>query len=242
MKSDKVVSNELHEEIRAAFDTLVANQSEAPDWHPKSNDTVMDLVHPSMYPLVYDRSKGFEEEMSNVDEAIYKWSGKGEVIKKDPYGRWDYRSNAYKGPGSATEPCWNDTYQWLPANIAFQENGTLKFTSYINNLHPQRYPGMYGTIEKMIEMALPAWDQCLVPAVAYPSRDEDSSGGAGRHCSRFEVPEDPKYVLLILIYVTDLLIILAATTILRTGSPLTQKKLKDSPTSALMGIRTTRSP
>ncbi|KAI6351414.1 hypothetical protein MCOR25_009950 [Pyricularia grisea] len=45
--------------------------------------------------------------------------------------------------------------------MRFQEDGSLKFTSYINNLHPTRYPEIYRAIEKLATKALPLWDQCL---------------------------------------------------------------------------------
>ncbi|KAL1612138.1 hypothetical protein SLS60_000361 [Paraconiothyrium brasiliense] len=178
-KSDSLVPSELHLELRDAFSKLIADQSHAPDWHPRSKDMVLDLVHPSMYPLIYGRSKVFREEQVGIDDAISKWSGKGDVVPKDIWtydeerDRWRYGVNGYIHPNY-----WNDTYQWLPANVSFQDDGTVKFTSYINNLHPQRYSGMYHTIEKLIKTALPLWDQCLNPDI-----------DAGRHGPRIPYPD-----------------------------------------------------
>ncbi|OAL06822.1 hypothetical protein IQ06DRAFT_311930 [Phaeosphaeriaceae sp. SRC1lsM3a] len=153
-KSDTLVSRELHEALRSAFDKLKVDQQGAPDWHPNSSDMVQDLVHPSMYPLVYGRSRAFEEECVGVDDAIKLWAGKGTVIPVEPKvveeGRYRWGLDHYS----------ND-YQWLPANATFQADGSVKFTSYINNLHPTKYPELYRTIEKLVETALPLWDQCL---------------------------------------------------------------------------------
>lgn len=52
-KSDTVVTPELQNELRAAFDQLQADQGSDVDWHPHSDEKVQDLVHPSMYPLIY---------------------------------------------------------------------------------------------------------------------------------------------------------------------------------------------
>lgn len=52
-------------------------------------------------------------------------------------------------------------YQWLPANLAFQEDGTVRFTSYINNLHPRKHPEIYALVEKLVDKAIPAWDRVL---------------------------------------------------------------------------------
>lgn len=186
-KSDKLVSAELQDALRKAFDKLKADHSSAPDWHPNSNEMVQDLVHPSMYPLVYRRSRVMKEEVVGVSDAIEKWAGKGDIIPKEEYNR-DQDTNRYNvGSGSVPPEFWSDTYQWLPANVAFQADGTVKFTSYINNLHPNKYPDLYCTIEKLIETALPAWDQCLAVAASYDARD-----GAGRIESRFPKPDDPE--------------------------------------------------
>lgn len=188
VKSDKIVSLELQHELRSAFDKLKANQGASPDWHPKSGDMVQDLIHPSMYPLVYGRSRVLNEEVVGVKDAIDKWAGKGEVIAKETYepGPNDrYRHNV--GGGTVPPNFWSDTYQWLPSNIAFQPDGSVRFTSYINNLHPTKHADIYRTIEKMVETALPAWDQCLALAVDYQEKI-----GAGRTDSRFSRPENPR--------------------------------------------------
>jgi hypothetical protein len=87
--------------------------------------------------------------------------------------------------GGSTVPAeyWSSKYQWLPANLAFQEDGTVKFTSYVNNLHPKNYPKIYRTIERLIDTAIPAWDQCLTEYVKY------ERVGVGRQASRFSQPE-----------------------------------------------------
>ena len=82
---------------------------------------------------------------------------------------------------------WSTNYQWLPANLAFQEDGTVKFTSYINNLHPNKYPQIYRTVEKLIDKAIPTWDQCLSE---YTNSDDSDKATAGRHNSRFSLPKN----------------------------------------------------
>jgi hypothetical protein len=47
-KSDTLVTRELHEALRSAFDKLKFDQQASPDWHPDSGDLVQDLVHPSI--------------------------------------------------------------------------------------------------------------------------------------------------------------------------------------------------
>jgi hypothetical protein len=178
-----MVDEKLHEALRAAFDRLKTDQATSPDWHPNSNDMVQDLVHPSMYPFVYDRTRLFQEECVKLQDAIARWSGKGTVVQKDTWEYNDERDRWSYGVGGGQVPpeYWSNTYQWLPANVAFKGDGGVKFTSYVNNLHPKKYPDIYRTIEQLIEKSLPLWDQCLKEA------DEP---GAGRTGNRIGLPDD----------------------------------------------------
>jgi hypothetical protein len=83
VKSDSLVSPELHQALLQAFKKLLKDHEASPDWHPNTNGMVHDLVHPSMYPLVYGRSKVFNEEIVGVHDAITKWAGKGDLILKE---------------------------------------------------------------------------------------------------------------------------------------------------------------
>ncbi len=98
-------------------------------------------------------------------DAVLQWAGKG-----DPIPKQDWHS-----------PLLSPHYQWLPANLTFQEDGTVRFTSYINNLHPTKYPDIYRAIERLVDVAIPAWDQCLVEN----SRNAGSQRLPGRNEPRF---------------------------------------------------------
>lgn len=80
-------------------------------------------------------------------------------------------------------------YQWLPANVAFRDDGTTEFTSYINNLHPEKYSAIYEAIEHAIDTALPAWEQCLKKNITYKHDIV-----AGRTKSRFELITEARCV------------------------------------------------
>lgn len=188
-KSDTLLSSELHEDLSNAFCKLISEQSLRPDWHPNSNDMVQDLVHPSMYPFIFGRSRVFEDEVVGIDKAVSMWSGKGAVIENDTWESNDEDDRYRYGVGGSIYPdYWNDTYQWLPANVSFQDDGTVKFTSYVNNLHPEKHRAMYHTIEKLIETALPMWDQCLR---VDPEDDvEEGKEATRRSESRFPYPDE----------------------------------------------------
>lgn len=178
-KSDVVVSASLRAELHEAFNKLKLDQRSNPKWHPKSNEQVLDLVHPSMYPLVYGRTRVLQDKVVGTTGAIHKWAGKGEPIAKDTTS-----DQVRTHPAPPPAGLWSDTYQWLPANVKFVDDGTVKLTSYINNLHPEKYPDIYSTIEKLIEAALPTWDQCLCLRLRFEKRI-----GAGRTAPRFPLQD-----------------------------------------------------
>src|SRR5690348_14560282 len=53
VKSDTVVPSQLQNNLRTAFIQQSSDQESDVDWHPRSNEMVQDLVHPSMYPFIY---------------------------------------------------------------------------------------------------------------------------------------------------------------------------------------------
>lgn len=163
IKADALVKPDLHQGLKDAFDKLLADQASNPDWHPWTSDMVQDIVHPSMYPFVYNRSRFIHQEAVGVSDAIDKWSGKGQVPVQNlnaaapvpgPYGR-------LRDIDHIPSDSWSEKYQWLPSTLAFQEDRSVRFTSYINNLHPKKYSGIYKVIEKLIDTAIPAWDHAL---------------------------------------------------------------------------------
>ena len=185
VKSDSLVSDSLHRLLLASFETLRADQADSPDWHPNSDDKVRNLVHPSLFPLVYNRTRAFQDDVVGVEDAIDEWSGKGEVIVGEKPSVPDRFSH---GVGGSVPPdFWSVNFQWLPSNVTFQDDGTLRFTSYINNLHPKKYPEIYRAIEGLIETSLPMWDQCLKTAT-----DISAVSGPGRNEGRFGVPAEPE--------------------------------------------------
>lgn len=82
VKSDVLVKTDLRDALKEAFEKLQDDQKDEPDWHLNSGDMVQDLIHPSMFPLVYGRSRVLTDEVVTVTDAVEKWAGKGEIISK----------------------------------------------------------------------------------------------------------------------------------------------------------------
>ncbi|KAJ2998293.1 hypothetical protein NUW58_g361 [Xylaria curta] len=60
VKSDNLIQPELTHALRNAFDRLKNDQAGSPDWHPRTDEKVLNLVHPSMYPLILQSTKLFQ--------------------------------------------------------------------------------------------------------------------------------------------------------------------------------------
>lgn len=132
-----------------------------------------------------DRSSFILEEQVNKKNA-FDFVGKGELVPEitrlaDYGGRFTNLLWRPEDVGAVPPEYRSSTYQWLPANVAFREDGSAEFTSNINNLHPGKYPAIYKAIEHAIDTAIPAWDQCLKEDIKF-----DESVTAGRNESRFE--------------------------------------------------------
>ncbi|KAH8824007.1 hypothetical protein DL96DRAFT_1616083 [Flagelloscypha sp. PMI_526] len=102
------------------------------DWHPGSNNQVLDLVHPSLYPIVYGRT----------------------------YARRDGKSQIIEPPPDAHTFTSAD-FCWMPSDFAIAKDGTARLSSpYINNIHPSNTPLM-DTLEKLVTVFVPMWEHVL---------------------------------------------------------------------------------
>ncbi|KAG8631442.1 hypothetical protein KVT40_000582 [Elsinoe batatas] len=131
-------------------------------WHPGSNDQVLDLVHPSLFPLVYGRTRVLTNESIGVEDAL-QHIGRGVVASLPPNDSTDSDDVFYNRRFGSL---WSHQFQWLPSEVSFTEDG-VKFDSYINNLHPQHHRALYPIIEKMLGFAVPLWDAVFARVKQY---------------------------------------------------------------------------
>lgn len=62
-RSDCLIPADIKLELLAAVASLESVPGSQKDWHPTSNGKVLDLVHPSLYPVVYGRSISMTGEL-----------------------------------------------------------------------------------------------------------------------------------------------------------------------------------
>lgn len=177
VKSDVVIPSSLRHALKASVAPLEDLPEESCDWHPGSDGTVLDLVHPSLFPVVYGRTRILRNTLVGLDDCVDK-CGEGETLGVPPAEVLMHYSRL-GGP-------WSDPYsrkfQWLPCEVGFESDKIksvlfinvsprvpsqlklhTRIKSYINNLHPKTHGPLYKVIERIIELAIPLWNTTLTP-------------------------------------------------------------------------------
>ncbi|KAL8811131.1 MAG: hypothetical protein Q9200_002041 [Gallowayella weberi] len=154
-KSDTTIDGELRKALEVAVQSLEDVPEEDKDCHPGSNDQVLNLVHLSIYPLVYGQSPILANKTFGLSDCISR-IGSGETLQNPDYP-----------PGLGRE--WSKKFQWLPAEVEILPDGkNIVMKSYINNLHPRYHSDLYSIISKIIAKAIPLWDRVLSRVVSPP--------------------------------------------------------------------------
>ena len=126
------------------------------DWHPGSYGFVHNLVHPSLYPIVFGHTMG-------------KVTGSDTATILDPPAIED-----------ADPKYVSHRFQWIPSDFSVGNNGKVTLTSpYINNIHPTRHGELYSIIPEILQRAVPMFERVLSNLLQplLPMRVTTSPGG-----------------------------------------------------------------
>ena len=102
-KSDSAIPEELRIALQGAVGLLEGVPEDQKDWHPGSDGKVLDLMHPSLFPLIYGTSRilPIGSKALSLDDCIDR-IGEGEVLPKcDDHTRSSY----------------SEKFQWLPCDV-----------------------------------------------------------------------------------------------------------------------------
>lgn len=189
VKSDTAISQELQQALKEAVVPFEDVPEDQKDYHPGSNQQVIDLVHPSLFPLIFGRSRILADRTIDLETCL------GSVRQGDllPVPSTDHiwHSSARLHGYVATSITYSQTFQWLPCDVEFTEEAGCRIVSYINNAHPVKHRGLYEVVEKIITQAVPLWNQTLAhrpfheKRIHYTSVDyeEDDAPEPGRQGS-----------------------------------------------------------
>jgi hypothetical protein len=161
VKSDVAVSEELRQALIEAVRPLEEVPEEQKDYHPGTDGKVVDLVHPSLFPVIYGQTRILPDQLISL-EAFASHIGEGEVLavrpkqecvtKQSDYDYW-YQRRPHRP--------YSLKFQWLPCDVHFGPDDECRIASYINNLHPQRHRGLYQVIERILAKTIPMWNTTL---------------------------------------------------------------------------------
>ena len=145
-KSDTIIPEELRLALQKAVVPLEDVPENEKDWHPRSDGKVLDLVHPSIYPLVYGQTTILPEATFELEDCLNQF-GKGTTLEV---------------PEVTDAKEWSNRFQWLPTEFEVPATtDDAKITSYINNLHPRKHQDLYKVIEEAVANTIPLWNQTL---------------------------------------------------------------------------------
>lgn len=113
VKSDTAVSAELKEALQEEMKRFEeAIPVKLNDWHPGSDEKVLDLVHPSLFPLVYGRTRILHEGETTTLANCIERCGEGEIVTQPRYEETFERSIP-----SMQHRVFSQNFQWLPCEV-----------------------------------------------------------------------------------------------------------------------------
>lgn len=119
-KSDSAVPPEVKLALRKAVRPLEDVPEQRKDWHPGSNGIVLDLVHPSLFPLVYGHSRviALGDKVTTLEDCIRR-CGEGDVLlSPNPE---EFEAGLRKTLGwrysTGSSKAYSRKFQWLPCEV-----------------------------------------------------------------------------------------------------------------------------
>lgn len=168
VKSDTAVSAELCGALRAGVRPLEDVPEQEKDWHPGTDGKVLDLVHPSLFPLVYGVTRQLPKgEVVLPRERAAEFIGKGTVVPVTSSRNSRGAQTGNRSRQARINPAFFGDFQWLPSDVELlppKPDGTpggARIVSYINNLHPVDHRELYDVLEHFVDAAVPLWEDCL---------------------------------------------------------------------------------
>ncbi|KAJ2135423.1 hypothetical protein IW139_000689 [Coemansia sp. RSA 353] len=166
--SDSLVDDDTTQELKRYAAVLEDVPEKDCDYHPNTNNQVVNLIHPSLFPLIYARSSFLSQPISSPAAAMdpktfgqfpgsfKQWKEDIEKVWKDEAGKGIFHlPSANSGSFTSGEFCW------LPTEFRVDDDGAVTIESYINNLHPIKHAAFYPTIARIFSNFVPMLEHVL---------------------------------------------------------------------------------
>jgi hypothetical protein len=131
--SDDGLDEALLSDVNGLIDKIISGEPK--DYHPGSNNVVLDVVHPSLNCYVHGETKVIKELAEKYENTSL-------------YSGYDFWGRSYEG----------SKYQLLPSQFKVDDDGITNIESYINNLDHIKYPEAHGVIGRLFKQTLPHFE------------------------------------------------------------------------------------
>ncbi|KAG8943131.1 hypothetical protein FRC04_003211 [Tulasnella sp. 424] len=139
-ESDKLIPEQLKSTLVTAASVFENVPEAEKDWHPRSDNMVLDLVHPSLFCTVYGRTLAWTTDSD----------GKRHLGPLKPPAQ-DQDSWSY-----------SEKFSWISTDFQLSKNGEpAKALGYINNVHPEQHKALVSVIEGLVGRFSLLWDKVL---------------------------------------------------------------------------------
>ncbi|KAH7337288.1 hypothetical protein B0J17DRAFT_629848 [Rhizoctonia solani] len=116
-------------------------------------EDVLDLVHPSLYPIVYGRTLSYPEDSDDRSPTELQLRLKSPEEKDSRLSKsGDYYISK--------------RFQWLPIDFEVSEDGaSVRSLSHVNNLDPVKHQALCKAIEGLIAAYIPLFERVLTDSI-----------------------------------------------------------------------------
>ncbi|KAJ2782226.1 hypothetical protein GGI15_002976 [Coemansia interrupta] len=180
--SDSLIDPDTETKLKEYVAILEDVPDSKKDWHPNSNNQVLNLIHPSLFPLIYGRSHVLITPIPTPKDALTLKSFGQAPENHDAWRKFlmehfksseDSTVSKYFMPDKPVlgrhqfvlKP--ESKFCWLPTEFDVAEDGKTTIISYINNLHPVKHAELYPTIASIFSKFVPLLEQVLTD-IAHP--------------------------------------------------------------------------
>ena len=158
VKSDTAISKELQQALKQAVLPLENVPKNQRDYHPGSDDKVIDLVHPSLFPVIFGHTRVLPDKVIGLDDCLDN-AGQGELLSIPSKEEINHAKRGM--PWSIYKSLMSQKFQWLPCEVEWTEDSGCRIVSYINNAHPVKHRALYSVVEKVLAQTIPLWNKSL---------------------------------------------------------------------------------
>ncbi|EQC31492.1 hypothetical protein, variant [Saprolegnia diclina VS20] len=156
--TDALIGSSLIAELQARTASLEADAVRRGDYHPHSDDQVLDIVHPSLYCAIYNRTLFSQTPNAAYGDRILTWN-----------------PSNIPATVNAADNDVSTSYQWLPSPLMVDAAGRARFTSYVNNLPPsapvlETIEAAFASLRPLFEAAVASKTTTPLVRIPHPGR------------------------------------------------------------------------